>query len=197
MYFLDKFDIVCNDLDINFKEAERMLKQIDLELTTNTESKEYISDVASKNYKGRYDELKSKFFKIKENYIYTKKMEEMIISSKKDSEESMNDSNLMLQIESKNMIASNSLISAEKLENAKRSALSIENMSKNVMIDLESQTHKLQSTNAKVVLLNSSLESSSNIILKMMNRENRNKAFVGLFSVTLLTFFLFILSSRI
>ncbi len=124
-------------------------------------------------------------------------MEEMIISSKKDSEESMNDSNLMLQIESKNMIASNSLISAEKLENAKRSALSIENMSKNVMIDLESQTHKLQSTNAKVVLLNSSLESSSNIILKMMNRENRNKAFVGLFSVTLLTFFLFILSSRI
>lgn len=197
MYFLDKFDIVCNDLDINFKEAERMLKQIDLELTTNTESKEYISDVASKNYKGRYDELKSKFFKIKENYIYTKKMEEMIISSKKDSEESMNDSNLMLQIESKNMIASNSLISAEKLEIAKRSALSIENMSKNVMIDLESQTHKLQSTNAKVVLLNSSLESSSNIILKMMNRENRNKAFVGLFSVTLLTFFLFILSSRI
>lgn len=174
-----------------------MLKQIDLELTTNTESKEYISDVASKNYKGRYDELKSKFFKIKENYIYTKKMEEMIISSKKDSEESMNDSNLMLQIESKNMIASNSLISAEKLEIAKRSALSIENMSKNVMIDLESQTHKLQSTNAKVVLLNSSLESSSNIILKMMNRENRNKAFVGLFSVTLLTFFLFILSSRI
>ena len=174
-----------------------MLKQIDLELTTNTESKEYISDVASKNYKGKYDELKSKFFKIKENYIYTKKMEEMIISSKKDSEESMNDSNLMLQIESKNMIASNSLISAEKLENAKRSALSIENMSKNVMIDLESQTHKLQSTNAKVVLLNGSLESSSNIILKMMNRENRNKAFVGLFSVTLLTFFLFILSSRI
>lgn len=174
-----------------------MLKQIDLELTTNTESKEYISDVASKNYKGRYDELKSKFFKIKENYIYTKKMEEMIISSKKDSEESMNDSNLMLQIESKNMIASNSLISAEKLEIAKRSALNIENMSKNVMIDLESQTHKLQSTNAKVVLLNSSLESSSNIILKMMNRENRNKAFVGLFSVTLLTFFLFILSSRI
>lgn len=174
-----------------------MLKQIDLELTTNTESKEYISDVTSKNYKGRYDELKSKFFKIKENYIYTKKMEEMIISSKKDTEESMNDSNLMLQIESKNMITSNSLISAEKLENAKRSALSIENMSKNVMIDLESQTHKLQSTNAKVVLLNSSLESSSNIILKMMNRENRNKAFVGLFSVTLLTFFLFILSSRI
>jgi hypothetical protein len=176
-----------------------MLKQIDLELTTNPESQECKNNVASKNYKKKYDELKSKFFKMKENYIYTKKMEEMILSSQNDSQEGLNDSATMLQMQSKNILDQEKLVSnsAEKLENAKRSVLTVENMSKNVMIDLESQTQKIQSTNSKVVLMNNSIDSSNTIITKMMNRENRNKAIVGLFSVTLLTFFLFILSSRI
>jgi ABC-type branched-subunit amino acid transport system substrate-binding protein len=176
-----------------------MLKQIDLELTTNPESQEYKNNVASKNYKKKYDELKSKFFKMKENYIYTKKMEEMILSSQNDSQEGLNDSATMLQMQSKNILDQEKLVSnsTEKIENAKRSVLTVENMSKNVMIDLESQTQKIQSTNAKVVLMNNSIDSSNTIITKMMNRENRNKAIVGLFSVTLLTFFLFILSSRI
>ena len=85
----------------------------------------------------------------------------------------------------------------EKLQNVKRTVLGLENVSKNVMFDLENQTQTLKSTQLKIGELNSNIDSSNYMISKMLTRENRNRALLGLLSVTLITFFLFILSSKI
>jgi hypothetical protein len=182
------------------KEGERMLKQMDLEITTNSLDDPKIKQTFN-TYKKKIEENKSKYFKIKENYTYTKKMEEMILNSQRDATLDVNssiNSNSELN-QGQKLLEREELMgrSDEKLQKVKRSAIELENLSKNVMIDLESQTGKLNATQSKLVNLNSSIEKSSSIITKMMSRENRNKAIVGVFSVTLLTFFLFLLSSRI
>ncbi len=183
------------------KEADRMIKQMELELTTGNSI-----DIKSKNsfqiYKKKIDDMKAKYFKIKENFTYTKKMEDMIIQNKTEEINNINNNNInnanesqaQLHVENNSLIASNS---DDKLQRAKRSALEIENMSKNVMVDLEGQTQKLNSTNSKLSMMNGSLDNSSSIMTRMMNRENRNKALVGVFSVTLATFFIFVLCSKL
>ncbi len=190
---IDKFDLVCKDIEINLKEAERMLKQIDLEVTTSSQIDPSRMKGYSVEYKKKYDDFKSRFFKTKENFTYTKKMEEMIMNSQREAQ--LENSALQLKVqEASEMLQTNM---NEKLENVKRSAIAIENTSKNIMFDLENQSQQLKNTNLKVNNLNRSIESSNSMISKMLNRENRSKAVIGLFSVTLLTFFLFILSSRI
>jgi hypothetical protein len=174
------------------KEAERMLKHIDLEVTTNYQLDSGKMKGYSSEYKKKFEDFKSRFFKIKENFTYTKKMEEMILISQKEAEQENSVMQLKMQ-DGRDLLQSNM---NEKLENAKRSALTIENTSKNIMFDLENQSHQLKITNLKVNNLNKSIESSNSVISKMLNRENRSKAVIGVFSVTLLTFFLFVLSSR-
>jgi TolA-binding protein len=127
-------------------------------------------------------------------------MEEMILTSQRNEGIEVNSSiNSQSPIhQSQKLLEKEALVgkSQEKLENAKRSALEIENTSKNVMIDLESQTQKLNNIQGKIVSLNGSIDSSSSIIARIMNREHRNKALIGMFSVTLVTLFIFILCSR-
>jgi hypothetical protein len=195
---VDKFDNVCKDIELNFKEAERMLKQMDLEITTNSALDKNKTKNTYSGYKKKFDDYKSKYFKIKESYTYTKKMEEMINNSQNESEINLNINSSQIGLQTQQMYKNENLISksSENLENAKRAALGIENVSKNVMIDLENQSQLLNSTNSKLVMLNKTIDNSRSIITKMMNRENRNKSIIAVFSVTLLTFFLFILSSR-
>ncbi len=170
-----------------------MLKQIDLEVTTNTSVESTKVKGVYAAYKKRYEDFKSKYFKTKENFTYTKKMEEMILTSQSESESD----NSIMQLQTKEGTESLTSKIIEKLETAKRSALAIESTTNNVMFDLEHQSQQLKTTNLKVNNLNTSIEASNSIITKIMNRENRSKAVIGVFSVTLLTFFLFILSSRL
>lgn len=189
---LEKFDNVCKDLELNFKEAERMLKQMDLEITTNSDLDKKQTQISFNTYKKKFETYKTNYFKIKETFTYTKKMEEMINSSRE--EESSNIELMNKQSLSLEKAATNSI---EKLHNAKRTALVLENTSKNVMFDLENQTQTLTSTQLKLGELNSNIDSSNFLLNKMLTRENRNRAVLGALSVTLITFFLFILSSRI
>jgi hypothetical protein len=182
------------------KEAERMLKQIDLEITTNNQLDKNKRKIIIDTYMKKYDELKSKFFKTKETYTYTKKMEEMIVKSQQESALDVNLSTTSeTELQSQQLLKKEEIAgkSNQKLEQVKRSAIEMENLSKNVMVDLESQTQKLNGTHSKLVSLNGSLETSSSILNKIINRENRSKALIGIFSVTLITFFIFILSSRL
>jgi len=167
---------------------------MDLEITTSSN----INMKTNNSYtihKTKYDEIKSKYFKIKENYTYTKKMENMILTSQREeSQNSLHSNKIQLQIEDKCVITG--IKTVEKLETAKRSAIYLENISKNVMVDLENQTEKLSSINTKINLLNASIGTSTSLISKIMNREYRHKLFIGIFSATLVTLFIMILYSR-
>jgi hypothetical protein len=176
-----------------------MLKQMDLELTTNSNIDNKEKNIYNM-YKKKNDEMKSRYFKIKENYTYTKKMEEMILSTKQDSsievDDTINSNNVSIQVQK--IIEKDNLISQtdEKIQRVKRAALEIENTCKNVMINLESQNQKLNSTHSKINGLNTSIENSGSILNKIINKEHRNKAIIGMFSVTLVTLFFLILCSR-
>lgn len=198
-YSLDKFDSVCKDVEINLKEAERMLKQMDLEITTNSAIERGKGGKNYQFYKKRFDEFKGKFFKSKDDYTYTKKLEEMRVTQrdieiKEDC--SINSKLELKQRQTTGEMEEIELKSSAKLGNVIRTALEAENISKNVMVDLESQTNLLKSTGVKVVALNGSLENSGSVITSIINRENRSKTILGIFSITLLSIFVVMMFSR-
>lgn len=189
---IEKFDASCKDIEINLKEGERMLKQMDLEITTNSFNGDNKSNFHKtySTYKKKYDDIKAKFFKIKEDYTYTKKMEKMILSNPAEADHDYNldtdsNSNQKQKLLDKVIISSNS---SEKLQQAKRSAYEMEKMSKVVIHDLENQTDKLKGTGVKVAELNNNIDRSTGILARISNREQRNKTIIGIFSVTLVTF---------
>jgi hypothetical protein len=193
--YLEKFDLTCKDLDINMKEAERMLKQMDLEITMN--SKDKAGNLKTFNtYKKRLEEYRSNYFKCKEDYIYTKKMKEMIVTNETERQNS-SDSHLIQKqatvLESQEMVDR----SNENLQRAKHCVLEIENTSKNVMRELEKQTGEMKNIGGKVGELSGALNTSNTLITRMMSRENRNKALLGVFSVTLVTLFVLILYTKV
>ncbi len=197
----DKFDLHSKDIEINLKEAERMLKQMDLELTTNNNIVASNKNGFKKNYilyKTKYDNFRKTFFQEKEKFSYTKKKEEMILKEKIEFEKSKNNS-LDNKIQMQNMIEKEILIedSNNKLQMVKINAIQMENMSKNIMVDLENQSNQLKNTHIKMQDINGSLDSSNILINKMFDINNRNKLVLATFSIVLLSVLFWIFTSRI
>jgi hypothetical protein len=174
------------------KEAERMLKQMDIEITMNVKDKQNNLKLFT-NYKKRLEEFRSTYFKCKEEYIYTKKMKEMIVSNETERQNLSDGFLLQKQAVNEESISN----SNENLQRAKHTVLEIENSSKSIMKDLERQTGDLKSINSKVGEIGGSLNASNALISRMMSRENRNKALIGVFSVTLVTLFVLILYTKV
>ena len=169
-----------------------MLKQMDLELTTNSNLEKNQANVFL-SYKKKYEDSKSKYFIIKENYTYTKKMDEMILTTEMQHvDETKSEMANQTLLEQEKLL----YVSSDKLQRVRRSAMEIENISKNIMVDLEGQTQQMNSTKNKISIINSTIDSSTSLINKIMNREHRNKAIVGLFSLTLVALFVMILYTR-
>jgi hypothetical protein len=176
------------------KEAERMLKQMDLEISMNTKDKVNNTKLFN-NYKKRLEDFRCTYFKCKEDYIYTKKMREMVVMT--ETERSNQSESQLLQKQS--IFANEQMVERtnDSLQRAKHTVLEIENSSKEVMKDLERQTGDLKNIGNKVGEMNVSLNASNALISRMMSRENRNKALIGIFSVTLVTLFVLILYTKV
>ncbi len=177
-----------------------MLKQMDLELTTNTAIERGKGGKSFQFYKKKYDDFKSRFFKSKEDYTYTKKIEELKIINQKEQEYKIDTSvNSEVELKQSQKLAEMEELevkSTHKLGNIIRTALEAENVGKSVMIDLERQTEQLKSTSVKVVQMNGALEKSGSLLTSIINRENRSKTILGIFSITLLSIFILMLFSR-
>jgi hypothetical protein len=198
----EKFDLRSKDIEINLKEAERMLKQMDLELTTNNNVNSFNKNAFKKNYilyKNKYNILKKTFFQEKEKFNYTKKKEERILKEKIDRElekfktNSLDKSQIQKLIENEGMITK----SNHKLQMVKVNAIQMENQSKNIMVDLENQTNQMENSHLKMQDFNKNLDSSNAIINKIFDKESRNKLVLATFSIVLLSVLFWILSSRI
>jgi len=200
---VEKFELHSKDIEINLKEADRMLRQMDLELTTNNTIDISTKTVFKKNYqlyKNKYDTFKKTFFQEKEKFSYTKKKEDMLIKEKINQEiensklyNNSDKSQMQLMFENERTIEK----SKDKLHMAKINAMQIENMSKKLTIDLESQSNQMKSTQLKMQDLNQNIDSSNALISKMFDRENRNKLIFATFSIVLLSVIFWIFNSRI
>ena len=196
---IEKFELHSKDIEINLKEAERMLKKIDLELITNSNLSNSEKTFFNKNYeifKEKYEKSKKQFFLDKENFDYTKKKEDLINKEKIEmntksyednsynaDENNENNEKIQLQINQNNQNLANN--SSKKLTNATLNLLKTENVSKNVMIDLEGNSNKIRSSRMKMQNLNENLDASNNFIKKIFDKDSRSKTVAFTLALTI------------
>jgi hypothetical protein len=189
---LDSYETICLTIDSQLKESEKLIKQMDLEISIQkTKDKAELNQIST--FKKQIEDLKNIYNKNIENYNTSSKLSQLTINSNSSNPDI---SNQVLQkqssLENEKLIVN----SSEKLEKAKMIALQVEGTSKAIMHDLEKQTGDMKNIGNKINDINVSLENSGTIIDRMMSRENRNKTLVGLFSVTLVTIFVLILYNK-
>ena len=79
--------------------------------------------------------------------------------------------------------------SFNKLQQATRSTIEMENMSGNILGDLNNQTSQMKGVSSKIGFINNDIDSSNNILSKMFSRQSRDKKIIIFFG--LLLFFIF------
>ena len=70
--------------------------------------------------------------------------------------------------------------SFNKLQQATRSTIEMENMSGNILGDLNNQSSQMKNVSSKIGLINDDIDSSNNILNKMFSRQSRDKKIINL-----------------
>jgi len=80
--------------------------------------------------------------------------------------------------------------SHKNLESGKRKAKEAEKISFDIMLNLDRQTGNIKSIRDNVFGMNSQITRSDNLLTGMLARENRNKLYISIFSVSLIIAFI-------
>ena len=75
--------------------------------------------------------------------------------------------------------------SFKKLQLATRSTIEMENMTGNILGNLNNQTNQMKSVNSKLGLMTNDIDSSSGILTRMIGRENRDTRIIILVGIFL------------
>ena len=166
---------ILESIDKLIKETEKTIKDYNIHLTIsdNNNSKFNIKEVQNKihNHKKKYKKLKEKFDKMKTN-----------------------ENNRFNDDETSESLSFNSF---HKLQLATRSTIEMENMSGNILGNLNSQTTQMKGVNSKIGNINVDIDSSNNILNKMFNRQNKDKKMIIIFAVILVFILVSVLAYRI
>jgi len=76
-----------------------------------------------------------------------------------------------------------------KMNNAIRTTADIDNMSKNILTNLEGQTTGMKNTSNKILVMNGNLDESKNNLDEMLNKKNKDKKVI-IFTGAVLSFIL-------
>ena len=76
-----------------------------------------------------------------------------------------------------------------KLQLATRNTIEMENMSGNILGDLNNQSNQMKNVSSKIGLINDDIDTSNNILGKMFSRQGRDKKIIIIFGVILLLIF--------
>ena len=87
--------------------------------------------------------------------------------------------------------------SFNKLQQATRSTIEMENMSGNILGDLNNQSNQMKNVSSKIGLINEDIDTSNNILGKMFSRQNRDKRIIIIFGLILILAFLCTLTYKI
>ena len=80
--------------------------------------------------------------------------------------------------------------SFNKIQLATRSTIEMEDMSGNILGDLNNQSSQMKNVSSKIGLINEDLDTSNNILIKMFSRQSRDKKIIIIFGLILLIAFL-------
>jgi hypothetical protein len=174
---LNKSSLNDNDMEklhFNMKEAQRIIRQMELEI--NSKNNEVPKDLKTRynNYKNQIDEYNVKYSKIQELYIQNKNQNSLAFD--------------FTDIDSSKKIQKESLIDNEgglygmhnTLDEIQREAYRIEDMGNNMRYQFEIQGDQMKNIRDNIFDLNNHINHSNKLINNMLKRENRNKCILFL-----------------
>ena len=181
---IDKNNITENDLELlhtNLTEAKRIIKQIDVEISSNTTTISQSEKIKYRNYANEIDKLNKKYLKVQERYIKRKNNDILSFDG--------------IEVSANKKAQKMNLLENEQndsIEEIKRKTYDIENTGKNIMTNLNTQNDQMRSVRDNIKGLNGEIDESNGIISRMLRRENRNKLIIIIFSVILVIIFILI-----
>ena len=84
-----------------------------------------------------------------------------------------------------------------KLQLATRNTIEMENMSGNILGDLNNQSNQMKNVSSKIGLINDDIDTSNSILGKMFRRQGRDKRIMCIFGLILILIFLGTLTYKI
>ena len=181
---IDKNNITENDLELlhtNITEAKRIIKQIDVEISSNTTTISQSEKIKYRNYANEIDKLNKKYLKVQERYIKRKNNDILSFDG--------------IEVSANKKAQKMNLLENEQndsIEEIKRKTYDIENTGKNIMTNLNTQNDQMRTVRDNIKGLNGEIDESNGIISRMLRRENRNKLIIIIFSVILVIIFILI-----
>ena len=172
---------IVEDMGTALSNTEKIIKDYNIHNVMNNNSQTNEKDI-----KKRLSENKKRWKKLKEKLKLIKNG-----NNNSDDAETMNDEESSTSFQTLRMNSFN------KLQHATRSTIEMENMSGNILTDLNNQTGQMKGVSSKIGLINEDMDSSNNILTKMNNRQGRDKRIIIFFSLFLILAFIGILSYKI
>jgi predicted RND superfamily exporter protein len=204
---------IQSEIEKNFREMERIIKQMELDLNLSGGINNYNKFPVNQGRedkmniirisKNEFEKLKIKFKKEKENFSNKNKKEETInldiLPLNKNCQKNVEktySSHLDPLLNEEITILNITDNSNHKLHSALRTTIELEKSSENIKRELLKQTDDLTLMNNKVSNINSSIDSSKRIITSMISSGNRNKYLLSVFSVTMVFMLILIIYSK-
>ena len=160
----NKLKEVIDIVNHKITETEKEIKSINIELTTNNIKN---NNLSTKESSQKLEKLKKQFRKLE----------------KKLNNNSDNNKDIIDQDDER--VKSIPYNSFKKLQLATRSTIEMENLTGNILGNLNNQTTQMKGVTSKIGMMNNDIDSSTGVIMKMIGRGNRDKKIIILFGLML------------
>ena len=192
----DKLDSLNNKAEISTdKELNSIVEQMSDEISKLEKTiKDYniYSNLNNKNDQSKTKEIKKK---LSENKKKFKKLKEKLKAFKKNNNNNQNQDSIDdIDDDTSQSMKYNTF---HKLQLATRTSIEMENMSGNILGDLNNQTNQMKGVSSKIGLINDDIDTSNTILGKMFRRQGRDKKIIIICGITLMLIFLGTLAYKI
>ena len=176
----DSTNNIFSQISTNLNEAQKLLRNLDIEISSESHSSDYYLIV--KKHRATYNKYLKNLRKLKEKFENENK--EILLSDL--NKKKLGDNN--------EEIAYNSF---NKLNEARRSTLEMENVGNDVMKDMNGQSIQMKNLNSKIGNVGDELVLSTNVINEMQKHHRKNKIIIISYSIFLIVIFFLIALYRI
>ena len=192
----DKLDSLNNQAEIsNDKELNSIVEQMSEAISKLEKTLKDYNIYSNLNNTSDQSKTKDIQKKLSENKKKFKKLKEKLKAIKKNNSQSNEISiNEDGDDDTSHSIKYNTF---HKLQLATRSTIEMENMSGNILGDLNNQTNQLKGVSSKIGLINDDIDTSNSILGKMFRRQGRDKKIIIICGITLLLIFFGTLAYKI
>lgn len=172
----------------NLSEAQRYLKQMELECDANFGKNSDRLKLKIRNYKNEFEMVNRRFLKQQETYVNNKSADASFFL-----DTSNNKINKQRLIDNEELAYE----TGEKLERAKRTTMQMENSGIEVMKNMNHQTKQMESIDARVMGINTNLDDNQDIIEEMIRRDQRTKYVILVVAIILVSMLAIIIGVRV